>query len=382
MKKTLSILALTLSLTSFAQNSWTSSITGYDQTYAPADFVALDNGDIYTNSVKYDNGVSGYINKLFKSTNQGVSWSEVVTVGLTDLGNVHSLTVSGNKMLLAGMHVNSANGAKIFVSDDNGATWSSSITGYDVTYSPADFVTASNGDIYLNGVKYDSGIAGFINKLFKSTNQGTSWSEISTTGLTDLGNIHSLTISGNKMLLAGMHVNSANGAKIFVSNDNGVTWSSSISGYDQTYGPADFATVDNGNIYINGVKYDNGIGGYVNKLFKSTNQGASWSEVNTTGLTELGNVHSLIISGDKILLSGMHINSTNEAKIFISTLLSSPNNPPSDPNYTSIETITSSTSRELVRIVDVLGREVVPTPNAVLFYIYSDGSVKKVLQIQ
>jgi hypothetical protein len=54
--------------------------------------------------------------------------------------------------------------------------------------------------------------------LFKSTNQGTSWTEVSTTGLTDLGNVHSLTISGNKMLLAGMHVNSANGAKIFVSN--------------------------------------------------------------------------------------------------------------------------------------------------------------------
>jgi uncharacterized repeat protein (TIGR02543 family) len=35
---------------------------------------------------------------------------------LTNLGNVHSLAISGNKMILGGMDVNSANGAKIFIS--------------------------------------------------------------------------------------------------------------------------------------------------------------------------------------------------------------------------------------------------------------------------
>ena len=178
------ILLLVFSINGFSQENWISSITGFDQTYSPADFVTASNGDIYLNGVKYDNGVSGFINKLYKSTNQGASWTEVSTTGLTDLGNVHSLTISGNKMLLAGMHVNSANGAKIFISEDNGSTWTLSMTGFDQTYSPADFITASNGDIYLNGVKYDNGVSGFINKLYKSTNQGASWIEVSTTGLT------------------------------------------------------------------------------------------------------------------------------------------------------------------------------------------------------
>jgi hypothetical protein len=120
-------------------------------------------------------------------------------------------------MILGGMDVVSANGAKIFTSTDNGATWTLSMTGYDQTYSPADFVTASNGDIYVNGVKYDNGISGFINKLYKSTNQGASWTEVTTSGLTNLGNVHTLTISGNKMILGGMDVVSANGAKIFTS---------------------------------------------------------------------------------------------------------------------------------------------------------------------
>lgn len=116
------ILLLVFSINGFSQENWISSITGFDQTYSPADFITASNGDIYLNGVKYDNGVSGFINKLYKSTNQGASWTEVSTTGLTDLGNVHSLTISGTKMLLAGMHVNSANGAKIFVSSVNTVT--------------------------------------------------------------------------------------------------------------------------------------------------------------------------------------------------------------------------------------------------------------------
>ncbi len=293
-------------------------MTGYDPTYSPADFVTASNGDIYVNGVKYDNGISGYINKLYKSTNQGSSWTEVGTTGLTNLGNVHSLTISGNTMILGGMDVNSANGAKIFTSTDNGVSWTLSMTGFDQTYSPADFVTASNGDIYVNGVKYDNGISGFINKFYKSTNQGSSWTEVGTTGLTNLGNVHSLTISANTMILGGMDVNSANGAKIFTSTDNGASWTLSMTGFDQTYSPADFVTASNEDIYVNGVKYDNGISGFINKLYKSTNQGSSWTEVTTTGLTNLGNVHSLTISGNTMILGGMDVNSANGAKIFTS----------------------------------------------------------------
>ena len=319
MKKiALSLLVLIYSINGICQSNWTLSMTGYDPTYSPADFVTASNGDIYVNGVKYDNGISGYINKLYKSTNQGSSWTEVGTTGLTNLGNVHSLTISGNTMILGGMDVNSANGAKIFTSTDNGVSWTLSMTGFDQTYSPADFVTASNGDIYVNGVKYDNGISGFINKFYKSTNQGSSWTEVGTTGLTNLGNVHSLTISGNTMILGGMDVNSANGAKIFTSTDNGVSWTLSMTGFDQTYSPADFVTASNEDIYVNGVKYDNGISGFINKLYKSTNQGSSWTEVTTTGLTNLGNVHSLTISGNTMILGGMDVNSANGAKIFTS----------------------------------------------------------------
>ncbi len=315
---TLLLFSIFITINVYSQNIWTSSITGFDQNYGPADFVTASNGDIYINGVKWDSGIPGYTNKLYKSTNQGASWSEVNTTGLEDLGNVHSLTFSGNKMLLAGAHIISGNGAKIFVSENCGATWTLSMTGFDQSYGPMDFVTASNGDVYINGVKFDSGLGGFINKLYKSTNQGASWTEVSTSGLTDLGNVHSLTISEDKMLLSGSHFISGNGAKIFVSEDYGATWSLSMIGFDQSYGPMDFVTASNGDVYVNGVKWDSGMTAYINKLYKSTNQGASWSEVSTTGLEDLGNVHSLTISGDKMLIAGMNFNTSNGALILTS----------------------------------------------------------------
>ncbi|MNY02810.1 hypothetical protein D3C86_1353980 [compost metagenome] len=219
MKK--SILALSILMSAFngiSQINWTQSMTGFDPTYMPADFVTASNGDVYVNGVKYDNGISSMINKLYKSTNQGASWAEISTTGLTTLGNVQSLTISGNKIILAGMDVVPANGSKIFTSSDNGASWALSMTGFDPTYMPVDFVTASNGDIYVTGDKYDNGTSSFLNKLYKSTDQGASWTEVSTTGLTTLGNVQTLTISGSKMILGGMDVVSANGSKIFTSD--------------------------------------------------------------------------------------------------------------------------------------------------------------------
>ncbi len=294
-------------------------MTGFDQSYTPAAFVTESNDDVYVSGVKYDSGIGEYINKLYKSTDQGVSWSEISTTGLINIGKVYSLAVSGNNMILCLDHVNSLNGTKIFTSADHGSTWALSMTGFDQSYKPADFVTDSNGDVYLNGYKFDSGIGGYINKLYKSIDQGVSWSEISTTGLTNLGYVNSLEISGNKMILGGIDVVGANGGKIFTSTDDGSTWTLSMTGFDQTYTPADFTTDSNGDIYINGVKYDNGVGDVINKFYKSTNQGTSWTEFTTTGLPNIGNIYSLEISGNNMVLGLESINATT-SNIFTSPM--------------------------------------------------------------
>jgi choice-of-anchor B domain-containing protein len=54
---------------------------------------------------------------------------------------------------------------------------------------------------------------------------------------------------------------------------------------------------------------------------------------------------------------------------------------PCDNTVSSVEDI-KEISKELVKILDVLGREVVPNPNQTQFYIYDDGSVHKQINIK
>jgi len=54
---------------------------------------------------------------------------------------------------------------------------------------------------------------------------------------------------------------------------------------------------------------------------------------------------------------------------------------PCDNTVSSIDDI-KEISKELVKILDVLGREVVPNPNQTQFYIYDDGSVHKQINIE
>ena len=52
------------------------------------------------------------------------------------------------------------------------------------------------------------------------------------------------------------------------------------------------------------------------------------------------------------------------------------------PVSSSIIDNTGSKPREIISIKDVLGRDVNPTPNTLLFYIYNDGSVVKTFVVE
>jgi polyhydroxybutyrate depolymerase len=49
---------------------------------------------------------------------------------------------------------------------------------------------------------------------------------------------------------------------------------------------------------------------------------------------------------------------------------------------TSIEDNYAANNRQLIKIVDVLGRTTVPTPNTLLFYVYDNGTVEQQLRIE
>jgi hypothetical protein len=178
-------------------------------------------------------------------------------------------------------------------------TWILSNIGIPVGYSPNDFAIAANGDIYLAASQWNG--SSFSPKLMKSSNNGSSWTEIIMTGLTNVQNTNSLVFSGSKLLLAGSNSNTAS-YFVYASIDNGLSWTLSNSGIPSGYSPNDFAIAANGDIYLAASQWNGS--SFSPKLMKSINSGSSWTEIIMVGLTNVQNTNSLIFCGNKLLMSG------------------------------------------------------------------------------
>jgi ligand-binding sensor domain-containing protein len=195
---------------------------------------------------------------VFLSTNNGASWTAVNT-GLTNL-NAYSITASGSN-LFAGT------GGGVFLSTNNGASWTAVNTG--LTNQDVRFLTISGSNLF----------AGTLGGVFISTNNGASWTAVNA-GLSNL-KVYSLTVSGSNLFAGTV------GGGVFLSTNNGTSWTAVNTGLTNL--DVYSFTVSGSNLFA---------GTYGGGVFLSTNNGASWTAVNT-GLTSLI-VLSLTVSGSNL----------------------------------------------------------------------------------
>ncbi len=293
MKKIVSIILCSLYLSCYCQTSWTLSNTGFPSNYNANETTTSPNGDIYLVSSLNNNG--HYIPKLFKSVDNGDHWTEIMTVGLPDTLNPYTIIYTGNKLLIAG---SGANKFYIYASLNNGLNWSPSNTGLNPSYSPNDFTQAPNGDIFLAASQNTNST--FIPKVLKSINNGSSWTEITTSGLTNTLIPNTICYVNNKLLLSG----TAPGAYyVYASIDNGLTWYSSNTGIPPAYGLVDITVVSGQEIYGVCAKLSGGI--FNSKVIKSTDAGINWTEISPlVGLNNLLVAYSILYSNNNLILTG------------------------------------------------------------------------------
>jgi hypothetical protein len=144
----------------------------FDQQWC--DWGEIDNGLTNTTVLSLGaspNGVGGmnlfagtYGSGIFLSTNNGASWSEANS-GLTDFV-VTSFSVGGSKIYAGTL-------GGIFLSTNNGTSWTAVNNGLTNMYV-FDIVSVPNG---VGGVSLFAGTGGGV---FLSTNNGTNWSPINT----------------------------------------------------------------------------------------------------------------------------------------------------------------------------------------------------------
>jgi photosystem II stability/assembly factor-like uncharacterized protein len=350
MKKLLLITIIALSINASAQWIQTSCPSG---------------GEIQSLAISGSNIFAGtQTGGVFLSNNNGSTWTAVNT-GLTNT-NVFSLAVSGTN-IFAG-----TNGGGIFLSTNNGGSWTAVNTGLTTLTVRA---LAVSGTSIFAGTDFGG--------IFLSTNNGGSWTSINN-GLTNYFNRVVWTFA-----VDGANIYAGTSAAVFLSNDNGSTWtglgtipnSSDVKAVAanganiyvgantqgvtlSTNSGGTFTAANTGisNLYTTSFIFSgsNLIAGTINDAFITTNNANSWSSLNTSGLT----VRCMAINSTNIFLGtwndGVWLRAVNTL-----TGLSEINNQASNINiypnpFTTQTTITFNTEQQntTINITDLLGKEI------------------------
>ena len=267
---------------------------------------------------------------VFLTTDDGTIWQPMIN-GLGDR-SVISLAICGSNLFagtigIPGSWWDTPAGA-ILISSNEGATWQtvdssmegwvSCFTGSDSnvfagTLAPVEgavarILTSKNGTIWnpipafgplknsrvsslaTSGANLFAGTSGMNPGLYRSTDNGTSW-QMPDSGFNG-GGIFALVPSPNRA--GGTDLFAGTGIGVYLSTDEGLSWTSVSTGlpdYVNIYGwISALAVSPNGTGGINlfaGTAFDG--------VFVTTNNGASWSAVNT-GLAD-SSVSSLAVSG-------------------------------------------------------------------------------------
>ena len=206
---------------------------------------------------------------VFLSTNMGTSWT---AVGLTNV-NVRALAMSSTNLFAGTAYIG------VFLSTNNGTSWTAVNTGLTSLFisalavGPADNGSAGAG---LFAGSDDHGV-------FLTTNNGGIWTAVNT-GLTN-PYVSALAVSpadgpaGGTNLFAGTGSPPGNPNGVFLSTNNGTSWTSVLISADVQSFAVRLAAGGAGATTVFAGTFGGGV-------YLFTNNGSSWRRVNT-GLTNL-----------------------------------------------------------------------------------------------
>ena len=172
----------------------------------------LNAGTVHAFGISGTNLFAGTDSGVFLSTNNGASWT-AANQGLTNT-TVDAFAVSGAN-LFAGTQIG------VYLSTNNGASWPISRSGLtDITITSLVVFTGNFGGINLFAATQGSGV-------YFSNDNGVSWSAVNS-GLA-VGDVLALAAGpdgdGGTNLIAG-----TSGGGVYLSDDNGVSWIAINSG--------------------------------------------------------------------------------------------------------------------------------------------------------
>ncbi len=293
------IASVLVSTNLLAQYHWTPKTNGLGLGIhrITTSMTALANGDIVICMDTYP-GDPGSPD-VFKSTDQGDNWVAMNAIGLNNLHAVFSLKSTNSGLVLLGRNL--ANESLIYKSVDNGLNWTLINNGIDVKDVMMDMVEISNTHWLVGGVDNNVNY-----KLYKSTNQGASWSELQISGNDNIGAAYSFDIIGNKLLITCFKRGSSSPyTYLFESTDNGLNWVEKFEFQKDLLQIPNIVLTDDHVLFA--------LGYYKNPatqlrevlMYRSINFGDTWDTIPITGLEDRSYLSGLVISNNTLFVCGM-----------------------------------------------------------------------------
>jgi len=223
---------------------------------------AVFDGDTLYIGAKIDPSPGASRNRVFKSTDQGASFTPCAAFPLTEPTNTIQEKMSGIILADNGdlvTYTENQNGKLVIhTSDDGGTSWTKRFEDDNISDYNGEvqkIYKAPNGYIYATG-RLNSGANPV--RVWRSTNNGVSWtSQVVTTSSTGTDTIF---VDSNGYIHTGVYANG-----FFRSTNEGSSWSER-----DTNGSVKFAIAENTNT---GTLHMSGAGG---RSYRSTDSGSSW----------------------------------------------------------------------------------------------------------
>lgn len=209
----------------------------------------------------------------------------------------------------------------VYESSDNGLNWAqvSNNNPWAGRYGHR-AVTDSSDNIYITGGKLDTGYA---KDVWKSSDGGVTWTEINSS--TDYGNkyTHGFVIDSddNLYVMGGYELNSGDTNDVWKSTDGGATWTEVNPNASWKKRRFTRAAIDsNDNLYIIGGSEVDAGSSLIGDVWKSTDGGDSWTEINSNPLWNNASRHCVILdSFDNMYLFGGVTDTGSSSEDILST---------------------------------------------------------------
>jgi PKD repeat protein len=236
-------------------------------------------------------------NDVWRSADNGASWTEVNASAGWPGRWYHTSVVlpDGSIVLMGGSNGGSSYMNDVWRSTDNGATWTE--VNVDAGWSGRlehTSVVLSDGTIVLMG---GEDYYGFKNDVWQSTDNGVTWTEVNANAEWPARYEHSsVALPDDSIVLMGGSDGLGNYNDVWRSTDEGETWAevNTSAGWSARVSHTSVALPDGSIVLMGGYSS----GPRMNDVWRSTDKGATWTEVNANAGWSARNEHTSVVLPD------------------------------------------------------------------------------------